>query len=92
MNYNNIKSLKLKVVIVESILLSCIVTGSILELLFKIQTVLPLSYEVLKKYLFYLVDFNFISYNGQKQVYITEERELDLLYMIKKEKKMKMVE
>jgi hypothetical protein len=36
MNYNNIKSLKLKVVIVESILLSYIVTGSILELLFKI--------------------------------------------------------
>jgi hypothetical protein len=79
MNYNNIKSLKLKVVIVESILLSYIVTGSILELLFKIWTVLPLSYGVLKKYLFYLVDYNFISYNGQKQVYITEERALDLL-------------
>jgi hypothetical protein len=87
MNYNNIKSLKLKVVIVESILLSCIVTGSILELLFKIQTVLPLSYEVLKKYLFYLVDYNFISYNGQKQVYITEERESWIYYTLLKKRK-----
>ncbi|HZA08263.1 MAG TPA: hypothetical protein VE619_11220 [Nitrososphaeraceae archaeon] len=33
-----------------------------------------LSPTILKKYLFYLIDYDFILYNGQKQVYVTKDK------------------
>ncbi len=77
--------------IVEPILLSCINGVSIYELSLEIQTILPMPLRVLKKYLFYLINYEPVSYDGQKQVYITEKEGFDLLYMISKEKKMTMV-
>ncbi len=90
-NYD-IKSPKLQAVIVEPILLSCINGVSICQLSFEIQSMLPLPYLVLKKYLFNLINYELVSYNGQKQVYKTEDGGFDLLYMINKEKKMTTVD
>ncbi len=88
---NNIKSPKLKAEIVESILVSCINGVPISELSSIIQKILPVPSKTLKKYLFYLINYELVSYNVQKQSYLTEDGGLDLLHMIHKEKKMTIV-
>ena len=87
------KKEKLKAAILEYVLLSCINGISIGELLFEMQRTLPLlSHKTLKKYLFYLINYELVSYNGQKKSYLTEDGGVDLLQMISKEKKMAMVD
>jgi hypothetical protein len=43
------------------------------------------------KYLFYILNYELLSYDGQSQVYIIEVGEFDLLETICKEKKTTMV-
>ena len=92
-NNNNfiIKSPKLKSVIVENVLeLLYLKDFTISELLFEFQKRLPylsVSYKSLKIYLVYLVDYDLILYDGQRQVYTIEYNGLDLLNWISKEKK-----
>jgi hypothetical protein len=40
------------------------------------------SPAILKKYLFYLIDYDFIFYSGQKQVYLIKDKGLELLSRI----------
>lgn len=63
--HKNIKPVYLKAIIVEAILISCIRGVSLDELLLQIQMIIPLPFTVLKKYLCYLIDLDFISYNGK---------------------------
>ena len=91
-NNNHTKFHTLKGIVVENILLCSIDYTSILELLFEIQSLLPLPFSSIKIYLFYLIDYGFISYNGQKHVLLTEKKGLDLLYEINKKKKVAMVD
>lgn len=79
------KSPELKAVTVEHILMSCIEGASIIELVYAKQKMLPLPHEM-KKYLFHLIDYELISYDGQRQTYTIEEGGLDLLDWIKREK------
>lgn len=37
------------------------------------------SPTILKRYLFYLIDYDHVSYNGQKQVYLIKDKDLELL-------------
>jgi predicted transcriptional regulator len=86
--YSNKNSPKLKASIIEPILLLCINGISIYELPNEIQRMvsLPLPCKIIKKYLFYLISYGLISYKGQRQIYITEDGGLDLLYRIHQEK------
>jgi hypothetical protein len=81
------KSPKLKAVIVESILVYCLDGASIWELSFEIQRIMPLPYYALKKYLFYLISYEILSYDGQRQVYLIEDGGYDLLDTINREKR-----
>jgi hypothetical protein len=45
------------------------------------------SPTILKKYLFYLIDYDLISYSGQKQVYHIKDNGLELLSRIMMENK-----
>jgi hypothetical protein len=50
-----------------------------------LMQLMPLSSsELLKKYLFFLIDYGLISYNGQKQVYMIKDRGLETLFRIRK--------
>ncbi|HEY6536022.1 MAG TPA: hypothetical protein VIY08_09570 [Candidatus Nitrosocosmicus sp.] len=80
------RSPKLKASIIEPILLLCINGISIYELPIEIHGMSPLPCKTLKKYLFYLVSCELVSYNGQRQIYVTEDGGLDLLYKIHQEK------
>lgn len=85
-NSINKKSPRLKGEIVENIILLLRLREySVSDLLFEIKRKLPLtSYNTLKKYLIYLADYELISYNGQRKVYLIECNGLDLLYWINK--------
>jgi predicted transcriptional regulator len=84
--YSNKRSPKLKASIIEPILLLCINGISIYELPTEIQKIMPLPCKTLKKYLFYLISYELLSYDGQRQRYMTEDGGLDLLYKIHQEK------
>ena len=90
-NNVHIKIYKLKGIIVEDILLYCMGYASISYLSFELQRILPLPFSSIKIYLFYLIDYGFLSYNGQKQMLLTEKKEFELLYEISKKKKIEMV-
>jgi hypothetical protein len=85
-NSINKKSSRLKGEIVENIILLLrLKEYSVSDLLFEIKRKLPLtSYNTLRKYLIYLADYELISYNRQRKVYLIECNGLDLLYWINK--------
>ena len=71
--------------IVEYILLLCAEETTFDDLM---QLMISSSPTILKKYLFYLIDYDLISYNGQKQVYLIKHRGLELLSRIMMKNKM----
>ena len=70
--------------IVEYILLLCSWEATFDDLMQ--LTISPLP-TILKKYLFYLIEYDLISYNGQKQVYLIKDRGLEILSRIIMENK-----
>jgi predicted transcriptional regulator len=65
--------------IVEYILLLCAREVTLDDLM---QLMILSSPTILKRYLFYLIDYYLISYNGQKQVYLITDKGLELLCRI----------
>jgi hypothetical protein len=60
--------------IVEYILSLCAEETTFDDLM---QLMISSSPTILKKYLFYLIDYDLISYSGQKQVYLIKDKGLD---------------
>ena len=86
-NYNKEIDLpNLRADIIESIFICCIKGELNLNTLYKNQNGLPLKRNIIKKYLFFLIEFGLISYNGLKQIFTIEERGWDLLNIIEDEK------
>lgn len=77
----------LKAAFVEPILICCINGISINDLEREMQKTTPLSTNSLKKYLLCLVDYQIVSYNGQRHVYAIEHDGFGLLDMIMEEMK-----
>ncbi len=81
----NVCSLELQAIILEPILSNSILKISFDVLLLKIQKKLPISSFVLKKYLFYLIDYEIISYEGKIQKFLIKDEGYNLLDSINKE-------
>jgi hypothetical protein len=88
---NDSKSPVLQAVIIEPILISCINKVSFYVLALAIQKIMPISIIEIKKYLFYLVDYGLVSYNGLHQVFTIEDGGFGLLDMIDREKRQEKV-
>ena len=82
----DIRSPELQADIIEPILLSCVNKISYYVLALAIQRIMPISFWELKRYLFYLIDYGLISYDGRKQIFTIEDGGFGLLDMIDKEK------
>jgi len=82
-----IRSPKLQADIIEQILLCCTNKISFYILVSTIQKIMTISLWDLKRYLFYLIDYRLISYNGQKQIFTIEYGGFGLLDIINKEKR-----
>ena len=86
---HTIKSQELEAIIVERILAMCVKGASFNELKDAIQRIASFSRYILKKYLFYLIEYGIISYQGQNQVYVIMWEGLNLLSIINIEKRIR---
>ena len=86
---HTIKSQELEAIIVEQILAICVNGVRSNELKDAIQRVASFSRYILKKYLFYLIEYGIISYQGQNQVYVIMWEGLNLLSIINIEKRIR---
>src|ERR671919_714620 len=80
-NFDNSRQLEeppLVAAIVESILEACVSEASILELTCALQRLLPPASDTLKKYLFYLIEYDMVAYRGQKGAYVITYNGLSL--------------
>ncbi len=55
------------------------------DLLLKIQNKIPISPFILKKYLFYLIEYEIILYKGKIRKFMIKDKGFNLLDMINKE-------
>ena len=83
----DIKSPALQAAVVEAILKLCVNGITMYDLKLKTDSILSLMYDIAKKYLFYLIDYGLVSYNGQKQIFVIEDGGNDLLCMIEEKKR-----
>src|ERR687897_2962624 len=86
---HTIKSQELEAIIVDQILAICINGARFNELKDVTQRVASFSRYILKKYLFYLIEYGIISYQGQNQVYVITWEGLNLLSIINIEKRIR---
>ena len=93
MNYINnkidIKSPELQSLYLEPILLYCIGGSSfncLLEIIQK-KVLVPISYKKIKKYLYHLINYEIVIYDGQRKIFLTKNEGINLLFSIYKEKK-----
>ena len=87
---HTIKSQELEAIIVERILAMCVKGASFNELKDAIQRIASFSRSILKKYLFHLIEYGIISYQGQNQVYVIMWEGLNLLSIINIEKRIRL--
>lgn len=88
-NFDNSRQLEeppLVAAIVEPILEGCVSEASLLELTCALQRLLPTPSNTLKKYLFYLIEYDMVAYRGQKGAFVITYNGLSLLFEIKRER------
>jgi hypothetical protein len=80
------QSPKLQGSVVEPILLLCIDGSSFYEIASSLAESLLISSNMIKRYLFYLINYDLVSYNGQKRVFTIEIGGFKILSIIDNEK------
>ncbi|WP_458747110.1 hypothetical protein [Candidatus Nitrosocosmicus sp. T] len=78
--------LVMEAVIFQPILLMCLRGSSIQMINLNIQRLLPISSELIKKYLFYLIEYGLISYDGNSRSYFSSNEGITLLVKIERKK------
>ena len=78
--------LVMQVVIFQPILLMCVRGSSIQRINYNAQRLLPITSELIKKYLFYLIEYGLISYDGSSRIYFSSNDGINLLLKIERKK------
>ena len=78
--------LVMQAIIFQPILLLCLKGAPIQSIYWNIQKLLPISDELIKKYLFYLIEYGLISYNGNNHSYFSSDAGVNLLFKIERKK------
>lgn len=76
----------MQAVIFQPILLTCLKKVSLFHLSSTIQRLLPISDELIKKYIFYLIEYELISYDGENRSFKTSEEGIRLLFKVEYKK------
>jgi predicted transcriptional regulator len=82
----NENTLVMQAAIFQPILIACMTDMTFSDLSSAICRTLPISKVLIKKYLFYLIENELISYNGKKRVYTTNVKGIHLLFRIELKK------
>ena len=88
-NNTNTDSPELQSLFLEPILLYCIKGVSFTCLIEIIQKKLslPISSKSIKEYLYHLINYELVIYNGQRRIFLIKNEGINLLFSIYKEKK-----
>ena len=78
--------LVMQAVIFQPILLMGVKGSPIQRINWNIQRLLPISKELIKKYLFYLIEYRLINYNGAIHSFYTSNTGVNLLFKIERKK------
>jgi len=78
--------LVMQAAIFQPILLLCLKGSRIQSIFWNVQKLLPISDELIKKYLFYLIEYGLISYNGKDHSYFSSDAGVNLLFRIERKK------
>ena len=78
--------LVMQAVIFQPMLLLCLKGSPIQSIYLNVQKLLPISDELIKKYLFYLIEYGLISYNGNNHSYFSSDAGVNLLTKIERKK------
>ena len=78
--------LVMQAIIFQPILLICLRGSSLPKINLHAQRLLPISSELIKKYLFYLIEYGLISYYGSNRSYIATNDGKKLLFEIEQKK------
>ena len=78
--------LVMQAVIFQPILIMCLKGSPIQSINWNIQKLLPISDELIKKYLFYLIEYGLISYKGNNHLYFSTDAGINLLFKIEHKK------
>ncbi len=78
--------LVMQAIIFQPILLMCLKGSPVQSIYCNIQRLLPISDELIKKYLFYLIEYGLISYNGNNHSFYSSDAGLNLLFKIEHKK------
>jgi hypothetical protein len=78
--------LVMQAVIIQPILLRCLKGSRIQSIYQNVQKLLPISDELIKKYLFYLIEYGLISYNGNNHSYFLSDAGVNPLFKIERKK------
>ena len=73
---------ELQTLIIEYIMYNSIAKVSFSDLLYKIQKKLPVSSFILKKCLYYLIEYGLLSYEGKTQKFVMTDEGFHLLFII----------
>lgn len=79
---NKTKPVYLRTSIVEPILVACTREASFTNILNSVRKVSLVHEKDLRKYLYYLINGNFVEYNGKRRVFILGRCGADLLLVI----------
>lgn len=78
--------LVMQAVIFQPILLMCLKGASIQKICSIVHRLLSISDELIKKYLFYLIEYGLVSYNGSSQFHFSSHDGINLLFKIERKK------
>ncbi len=86
--YNkNSRSPDLQAFIVEPILVACMDDATIDEIAKEIATVIPSPYPILKDYLFFLIEYGLVSYNGLKRLFSIDDGGWEMMHLLGRQKR-----
>ena len=78
----NGKKIIMKAVILQPILVSCFEGVTISHLISTVSSIMPVQNYLVKKYLFYMIEFNLITYSGSLKSFLIAKGGINLLLQI----------
>jgi hypothetical protein len=76
------KKIIMKAVILQPILVSCFEGVTISHLVSTVSNIMPIHNDLVKKYLFYMIECNLITYSGRLKSFLIAKDGINLLLQI----------
>ena len=76
------KKIIMKAVILQPILVSCFEGVTISHLISTVSNIMPIQNDLVKKYLFYMIECNLITYSGRLKSFLIAKDGINLLLQI----------